>query len=689
MRSKIQNSESFFSRYWHIIVIIALGFLVYSNTFQSSFHLDDFPSITNNISIRHLSHWGDIWAFWPSRFITYLSIAMNYHFSRLDVFSYHLFNLTVHLGSALLVRKLTLVTFLTPAMKDKKIAAQAGTISLFAGLLFVAHPLQTQAVTYIIQRAALLATFFYLACLLSYIQSRRLEKKGKQKFNRRLLYCVSLASAVFAMLCKEMAITLPLIILFYEISFLKEERPLPWKKIAPFLVLLCLIPLVMAWTHSVDISQMRRVVEPGHGISSKEYLYTQFRVVTTYLRLLFIPIHQNLDYDYPLVKCIVSLPVLASLGLLALILQAAVKLFSRHRLISFSIFWFFLTLLPESSILPIKDVIFEHRLYLPMVGFSIFMVVGTFSFLKNQTKAAAGMLLLLTLSYSFLAYRRNSVWKDEWTLWDNTVQRSPHKARPYNNRGFASGMKGEYDRAILDYQEAVKLEPSYDEAYNNLGFAYYMKKDYDKALSNCDKAILISPANAEAYNNRGLIHQNRDEPDQAMSDYDQAIALKPSYAVAHNNRALTYQYLSQFDEALADFSKAIKIDPEYADVYNNRGNAYQRGGNIESAIADYGKAIELNPKNSAVLRNRGITFGTAGRLEEALSDFNQAIEIDPNDAEAYDNRGLVFYMKGSVEEAILDFSKAIALDPQHATAYNHRDVAYSSKKDLEKSISVS
>ncbi len=661
MRSKKIISEGSRGGSWSYLIVIALGTLVYSNTFQNSFHLDDFPSITNNFSIRHLDDWGEVWAFWPSRFITYLSIALNYHFSRLNVFSYHLFNLMVHLGSALLVRQLVLLTFLTPGMKNERNATRAGVVALFAALLFVAHPIQTQAVTYIIQRAALLATFFYLAALIFYIRSRLAEGRGEQKISRHYLYCASLISAIFAMFSKETAISLPFMILLYEFSFLKNEGPLPWKKIAPFLALLCLIPLVMMLSHSVDIGQLKRSVEPGPGISSKDYLLTQIRVVTTYLRLLFVPIHQNVDHDYPLVRSLGSFPVLASLSLLASILLIASKLFTRYRLISFSILWFFITLMPESSILPIKDLIFEHRLYLPMGGFSIFIALSFFSFFRNRKKIAIVLLVAVVMSYSFLTYRRNFVWKDEKTLWGDAVRRSPHKARPYNNRGYASAMAGEYDRAASDYQDAIKIDPSYEEAYNNLGLTFYMKHDYENALLYYDKTIQISPENADAYNNRGLVHQNRGDHAQAMIDYSKAIALKPQYAAAYNNRALTYQDLGKYEEALADYANAIEIDPDYADVYNNRGNAYQRGGNLDLAIADYGKAIKLDPNNAAVFSNRGIALGMTGRLEEAIFDFNRVIEMKPDSGEAYNNRATAYSLKKEYSKSLEDIRMAESL----------------------------
>jgi len=152
-----------FNRKYKLFVlssIILLGTLIYSNTFYSSFHFDDLSSIVDNSAIRNISHLQTIWNFWPTRFITYFSVALNYHFSQLNVLTYHLFNLTVHLSLGILVWQFMLFTFSTPAMQAQKITKRAKLIAFFAGLVFIAHPIQTQGVTYIIQRAASLATFF-------------------------------------------------------------------------------------------------------------------------------------------------------------------------------------------------------------------------------------------------------------------------------------------------------------------------------------------------------------------------------------------------------------------------------------------------------------------------------------------------------------------------------------------------
>ena len=218
-----------------IILISCLGIAVYSNTFYCSFQFDDFRFIVGNPSIKNIHHLQNIWNYWHCRFITLFSFAFNYHLNGLNVFGYHLFNLMVHLVSAILVWWLTLLTLSTPAMKENKITQHADLIALFAGLVFVSHPVQTEAVTYIWQRAASMAALFYLASVCFYIKSRLLFAQNPSSRCGRFYYIGALITAVVAMFTKENTVTLPLMILFYEFTFLKTKRNLDWKYIVPFL----------------------------------------------------------------------------------------------------------------------------------------------------------------------------------------------------------------------------------------------------------------------------------------------------------------------------------------------------------------------------------------------------------------------------------------------------------------------
>ncbi len=609
-------------------LILLSGTLIYSNSCYCSFHLDDYPSIINNPAIRHILNLPAIWGFWPTRFITYLSLALNYRLSQLDVFSYHLFNLAVHLSCAILAWWLILLTFSTPAMRGQKITKHAQSIAFFTGLVFVTHPLQTQGVIYIIQRAVSLATLFYLAALSFYVKSRLLQQKNNAPATSRFFYYASLLAVIMAMFTKEMAITLPLMIISYEVCFLRTKEKFDWGYFAPFLATLLIIPLTMFLTKSVDFIGMKKTLEESPGIASWQYLGTQLRVIVTYLRLLFIPVNQNLDYDYPLAKSLLELPVLISFIFLASLLTIAVKIFSKYRLLSFGIFWFFLTLLPESSVIPIKDVIFEHRLYLPMAGFSVFLASLPYYLFGNKSaKPVVIALLIITSGYALLTYARNPVWKDELTLWNDAAQKSPKKARPYNNRGNAYKNQGNIQMAFSDFDKALAIDPDEADIYYNRGITYKEQGNIQQAISDFTRAIAINPRYTDAYYNRGTIYKDQGNIQQAFSDYTMAVEINPNDAQAHNNRGAIYGKQGNARQAFSDFNKALAIDPGYGEAYYNRGLVYFNQGSLSPAIADYTKTIEINPGFAEAYNNRGVAYFMAKKYDQAWLDVQKAEEL--------------------------------------------------------------
>ena len=584
-----------------IFVICMLGAIIYSNTFHSPFCFDDISSITKNFAIRNLYNSKNIWNFWPTRFITYLSIAINYHFGCLNVIGYHIFNLIIHLFSAILLFWFTLLTLSTPLMKDEKISSHSGLVAFFAGLIFVSHPIQTQGVTYIVQRAASITTLFYLGAITLYAKSRlvQYEKTGSKKWV--FYYAASLILSIAAMFTKETAITLPLMILLYEIVFLKKERRINWRYLSPFLITILIIPMTMLITKSVNFEDMHRMAEGAPNVSHKNYILTQFRALVTYIRLLFLPIKQNLDYDYPISRSLTEPSTLSSLLFLTMILAIAVKLLRKYRLISFGIFWFFLTLLPESGLVPIKDVIFEHRLYLAMTGFSIFFVSLLYNiFARHSLTKLTILIIVIITSYSALTYRRNLVWKDEVSIWNDVIRKSPHKARPYYNRGVAYANKHYPDKAILDFNKALEINPYYVSAYYNRGNIYSDRGNNDLAIPDYDRAIMLNPADAKAYYNRGSVYFDKGRYDDAMLDFSKALSIEPTHAKAYNNRGIAYAIQGNYDQAIADLDKALDIDPRYAEAYNNRATAYCYKGNFDKSWKDIHKAMSLgfkvNPK---------------------------------------------------------------------------------------------
>lgn len=510
----------------HILLLIGVGILIYSNTFQVPFVFDDESSIVNNQVIHDLSKFmsGAGYSYNPRRVVGYFTFAMNYRLGGLNVSGYHVFNLGVHLGAGLLVYALALLIFQTPVMRESRLFSKASLVALLAALLFVAHPIQTQAVTYIVQRLASLATLFYLLSMVLYVKGRLRAENPAEGFAQKMGFwrtgapCLagSLFAAVLAMKTKEIAFTLPFAVLLSEIAFFRGA----WRKRLAFIVpLLLTLPIVPLSTFGgggsaaellADVSDRMQVQA---GMTWYVYLLTQFRVIATYLRLLVLPVNQNLDYDYPGFSSFFSPQVFLSFLLLAGIAMLGLYLlFSRcglcggRRLQGFGILWFFLTISVQSSVIPTGDVIFEHRLYLPFVGACVAASGGFFLLIERYRSAFAFRLsvvvaVLIGFTLSAATYRRNQVWSSSVTLWQDAVRKSPGKVRPYNNLGASLNDAGRVAEAIPVLSAAIKVKPDHSEAYYNLGRSFLLTGRNIEAAEMMLVATRLKPDYYDAYVN--------------------------------------------------------------------------------------------------------------------------------------------------------------------------------------------
>lgn len=598
------------SRHWYLWVFIAIllcGFALYIPSLHSrTFYFDDYFSIQNNEVIKKIDI-PRIFNAFNTRSLVGLSFALNYRWCGLHAAGYRLINLLIHGFNAFLVYWLIKSTLYLYAARKSVFFCPVEWPAFFASMLFLCHPIQTEPVNFITQRFVLMGSFFYLLTLVLFIQYRY------QKQKRYLFASMTAASA--AMLCKEFVVTLPLMLLVYDFYFLDAGDGAWWqrcRRLLPFFIIALIVPLLLLRTpreaigtadiadsHFVQASHMPVVrnnidLTRAHGgIGRKQYFLTEVNVMCTYVRLLFLPINQNFDYDYPIAYQVDKKTALCGAFLFCLLALAGVT-YSSYRIVSFGILWFFIALSVESSFIPIGHVIAEYRLYLASVGF-VFLVMALIYMRQADVKKCHMIAALILMGFSIVTYQRNKVWENEITLWTDAIEKSPHKASAYNNRGFVYFEGGNLAQAIADSTKAIAIDPHYAGAYNSRGFMYDQQGHLTMALADYNKAIDIDPNYAEAYNNRGNTYFRLNNFSQALADYTKAIEINPNLAQAYNNRGLIYKKQNNFTQAIADYTKAIEINPDYADAYNNRGNAYWQQNNLPQAMVDYTKAIEINP----------------------------------------------------------------------------------------------
>jgi protein O-mannosyl-transferase len=679
-----------------VALIVSLGLLAYSNSFLVPFFYDDHTSITANPLIRTLGNFlsgSSGYNYNPRRFLPYLSFAVNYQFGGFNVAGYHIFNLAVHLGCALLVYALLRLTLKTPFFGSQGLVSRtSGTepgnlIPLLAALLFVVHPVQTQAVTYVVQRMTSMASFFFLLAIIFYILARqRFEARftgcepggpipepgeagpigARTRTVPVLLLFGSVLSSVLAMRSKEIAFTLPIAVLLYETYFFRGE----WKRrllyLAPILMTLPIIPLSILSANGstgallADVSLVARVET---AIPRLDYFLTQFRVIATYLRLLVFPVHQNLEYDYPIYSTFFTPPVFLSFLLLVALFVLAVYLYFRTRrsfysnlniqpstfndpallLVSFGILWFFLTLAVESSLIPITDVIFEHRIYLPSVG-AFTAVAAIFGILVNKIRkrglarglmvVVAGMILVLTAA----TWQRNQVWQSAVSLWQDVVAKSPQKARPYLSLGAALGKAGRMEEAIAALKRAVLLQPDDPKLYVNLGAAQAATGRRPEAIETLSKALKLDPDHPEALNNLGIVLKDVGRLEDSIAALTHAVRIDPENARAWYNLGQSYVQAGQVPEALTSLQRAIRLQPDYDNARIVMAGALNRDGRFKEAasllIPEMQRMVN-RPDARLVLGTASYCLGDSATASRELAALQQ---LDPRYARELETR---------------------------------------------------
>ncbi|MGD9578672.1 MAG: tetratricopeptide repeat protein, partial [Syntrophorhabdus sp.] len=657
------------------------------------FVFDDIIQIEDKAKIRDLSRFLSIDQLFAPRPLVEFTFALNYQVGKLNVFGYHLVNVLIHMANAFVVYFLALNIFLRLLVSRSKASvfpnAHISLMALVTALIFVAHPVQTQAVTYTAQRYTSMAALFYFLSILTYIRGRSKvqcpdgirqeiakgkKEKGRVNSSRRLsraaskpgdkqatrreerplittrFGCIGWFSLSFvfgglAFLSKQNAASLPFAILLAE-YFLFDRTWNGWKRkliwfIPAFLLMAILILYVSGLFRGdfdfasllEDVSALsRETVE----VTRWSYLCTQFNVIVVYIRLLFLPFGQNLDYMYPfkagLFDGLTPVAFLFLGGIVALGIWCA----KTRPIIAFGIFWFFIALSVESSIIPISDALFEHRLYLPMFGFAMVVSYVLASLLQDKRLWLATISVAIITYFGTATYLRNRVWKDPIVLWRDVLAKSPENYRGHNNLGFALYHQGKVEEAIETYRKGLRINPGSALTKNNLATA--------------------------------LLHQGRTE--EAITYLSDVVRRRPRYVGAHNNLGVALASQGRFEEAVRSFSRALRLDPYSAEAHNGLANAFASQGRFEEAVVHWKKAIELRPDYAAARYNLGIALQKGGKLAEAEMHFQAAIEAKSGYAEAHSKLAVLLAKKGDWDGALDHFAEALKTKPGLLEARN-------------------
>jgi protein O-mannosyl-transferase len=585
-----------------VALIAIAGAVVYSNTLHVQFIMDDYWVFTSSGPrgfLDTLLHGG-------SRRMVDATFSLNYHLHGMQVMGYHLVNLAIHLLSAITLY--FLVVSALDALRQtfsyhNSRQAEPDFIDRFVpmavALLFAIHPVQTQAVTYIIQRYTSLATLYYLLSALLFIRARlTFERSGSYRCPL-FLGGLSLAAAILALGSKQIAATLPLMLIVLEI-FLFRGRLINRRFCIACgsLAILAVGMLLIIWHDRAlnDIfTSLHNATAENRYTGRAVYFLTQTRVVATYLRLLCLPFGQSLFYDYPVYNTLFSLPVLSALALhISLVTSSGLLLrqSSRNlrtesnsrgelqRLAALGIAWFYIAMIVESSIFPITDRIFEHRIYLPSIGFFLATVTVTALAVQGRQTSVRRVWLLLTVAclvLGGLTLARNNLWRDTLALWQDTARKAPNKDLAQINLG------GEYmklsmpEKALPLFVRALELNP--DLPARSMAYLgktlQYLHVDVARFTTGEE---LASFGNAELsredkirqasilYNNLALAYEYLGEPGKAWISYHTALRVNPSYDLAWYNLGLLSIKQGDRDQAAKALLELKRIKPYLADL---------------------------------------------------------------------------------------------------------------------------
>jgi len=594
-----------------MILIAVAGFIIYSNALHNQFVFDDKYFIVDNPCIRNLKNipsfftsvksFGPTGNFYIYRPLSTLSYAVDYALGKLDPVIFHLSSVLWHVLTCIM-----LYLVLNHVLEDR-------TASFLGALLFTVHPVQTESVVWPAQTSNLISLFFFLLSFYLWLEN---------------FSAASLASFAFALLGKEIAITLPLILMLYDARTGPGIRK-RIKSYAPFFAIAVLY-VILRTTVVGRISGQDAY--PGGSIYTA--MLTTAKAVVLYIRLLFLPAGLCVDHRFVPVKSGAEGGAIGSLVFVIAVLCSGVVLFRKRRRESFFIFWFFLTLLPVSNIIPLQNVLVAERfVYFPAAGFCGLISVLFIRICRNEAggrvkNAAAVFMSFLIIFYGYLTMRRNSEWKDALTLWNATLKENPLSYRAYGDRGVAYERAGRYEEAVESYEEALRLEPGFFLTHANLGVVYFKSGRYNEAIECYKEALRLSPGYARAYFNLGVVYGKMGRYKEEIECYKEALRFCPADSDAHYNLGLAYVRDSRNGDAVESFKKAIRIRSDYAESYNNLGVAYSNLGKYDDAIASWKKALRLSPDNAEGHYNLGMTYVRTGDRGSAVKEYEILKNLD-------------------------------------------------------------
>ncbi|OWY73476.1 hypothetical protein B7486_03800 [cyanobacterium TDX16] len=655
----LRNQSANDGKRLQLVASAGLAFAViacYLNSFDGAMLLDDNLIVAASQTKGSYS-FSD--AIHSARPLVDISFALNHTIGQLEPSGYHAVNLVIHVLATLVLfglvrRSIALVKNESsgvgdPASNDILRAPDSTLWTAFSiALLWGVHPIQTESVTYIIQRSESMMGLFYLLMLYCLIRSTTAARQTGWTI-------ATVAACALGMVCKPVMVTAPAAAVLYDRAFLAGNwrdvvRRRGWLHLtlaATWLILLA--TGVIHGVFAVEPDADQTVGFSIAGMTPTQYLLTQPGVILHYLGLAIWPDALCLDYQWP----VTSSPgeAIWSIAIVIALLVSSVVLYLRRPTLGFVFVWFFLVLLPTSSFVPLKDVIFEHRMYLSLASVSVLFVIGARWILGRLCQAgllipsaarpiAVGTLLAVAAALGARSYSRNQDYHDSIGMWSSVVARYPEHSR----------------------------------ALNSLAVAYYELGEYEKAIPHFEAAIRVAPNDTKARSNLAQTLHKLGRSLESAEEYAKAAELQPESWTTAFNQGNGYYEAGRDQEAIDALAAAKSINPGEIEAYIVTGNALTHMIRHDEAIAEYQDGIQLAKPSTppAVMAkayfNLANTLAKVSRRSEAIDAYRAAVRIDASHFAAYYGLGWTLQAEGRIPEAIDAYRASLAINPEYVPA---------------------
>jgi tetratricopeptide (TPR) repeat protein len=626
---------------------VVLALLAYGNSFTGAFVFDDLPAIRDNPSIRDWTAWREILS--PPSYLTTsgrpvvnASLALSFAVSGTQPWAHHVLNFTVHLLAGLTLFGLARRTLLLPRLQAR-FGRDALPLALLVAAWWTLHPLQTEAVTYLVQRAESLMGLFYLLTLYGFIRAAEAPATRTWKV-------AAVVSCALGMGSKEVMVSAPFIVLLYDRTFVAGSFRAAWQARRGLYLGLAATWLLLALLVIGEGGNRGGSIGFGVAVGWWQHGLTQFSAITHYLALAVHPTPLVFEYE-PEWNAGLTQTIPTALFVTTLLAIIGIGL-RRGWAIGVLGAWFFVILAPTSLLPAPTQLIAEHRMYLALAPLAALVVLGLYAWTGRR---GALVLALVPLAFVLLTARRNEDYRSEISLWTDTVAKRPRNPLAHASLGNALSRIGRFDEALPHCQEAVRLDPNNALLQYSLGLVYAQLGRSDEALAAYAEAIRLRPIYAEARNDYGVALVQAGRREDALREFTTAVQLLPNDAGAHYNLGAALLELGQARQSIQHFEAATKLRPNYPEAFVAWGTALAVTGHVTAAMENYQHAIALRP-NEVNARNRaGLLLMAIDHVPEAIAYFEAALQINPADSAT----------RANLEKARMLLLKAKPPDPEN------------------------